>query len=161
MDERTRKLLEQLGPERLEAAAKKLKEAAQDAAKAKGVDFTVRFTESKSLHSEAASEEARKTKDPLTARAHAALTPELRKALIDAEPRMMAWLRASQSNVAQFAMDPVAALREAVPHIDKALLARITAMRRQAARTTPDAPGVRLETLRFEVAPDAGSKGRA
>jgi hypothetical protein len=84
--------------------------------------------------------------------------PELIKAMQAAEPHILAWLRAGRENVIAFAMDPVAALRSALPHLDPALLQRIAAIRAASRGVVPDVPGMTIDRLEVDVAPH--EKGR-
>ena len=91
--------------------------------------------------------------DPL-ARIRGQMDPQLTQAMIDAEPKLLAWLRASRHNVVLFTIDPMAALRKALPDFDPALLARIEAMRAGAPRAMPDLPGVSIDRFEVEAPPE-------
>jgi hypothetical protein len=86
------------------------------------------------------------------------LDPELIKAMQAAEPHLLAWLRASRENVIAFTMDPIAALRVALPHLDPKLLQRIAAIRAASRGVVPDVPGMTIDRLEVDVVPD--KKGR-
>ena len=83
---------------------------------------------------------------------------ELITAMREAEPHLLAWLRASHDNVVAFTTDPVAALRTAVPHLDPDLLRRIAAIRGMSRGVVPDVPGMNVD--RFEVDVGPHEKGR-
>lgn len=95
--------------------------------------------------------------DPF-ASVRAMLDPALTKAMIEAEPKLLAWLRASRDHLTRFTMDPMSALREALPDFDPALLARIAAIRAAAQRARPDVPGLKID--RFEVSVAPAGKGK-
>ena len=76
----------------------------------------------------------------------------LREAFIKAEPKVLSWLRSSQENRTRFLLDPVSALKEAVPDFDERLIGEIKNLRDASARTIPDIPGLKLDTLELEVA---------
>jgi hypothetical protein len=86
------------------------------------------------------------------------LDPTLTKAMVAAEPKLMAWLRQSKDHVHQFAQDPMAALRKALPDFDPALLARIATIRASAQRVKPDFPSLKID--RFDVSVAHDGKGR-
>jgi hypothetical protein len=81
---------------------------------------------------------------------------ELIKAMREAEPHLLAWLRASRENVVAFTMDPMAALRTAVPHLDPDVLRRIAAMRGMSRGVVPDVPGMTVDRFEVDVAPEKG-----
>jgi hypothetical protein len=116
-----------------------------------GTSFSIRFT--------ASGDDLRGTppagaRDPL-AGVRQMIDPALQQAMIEAEPQMLAWLRASRQNLIQFAMDPVGAMRVALPKLDPALLAKIATIRASAARVAPDLPGVTIDSFDVDVAPAA------
>ncbi len=89
--------------------------------------------------------------DPL-AGVRSQLDEKLLKAMVDAEPKLLAWLRASHDHLVQFTTDPMAALHSALPGFDRALLARIAAIRASAQRVKVDLPGVTIDRFTAEVA---------
>jgi hypothetical protein len=90
--------------------------------------------------------------DPL-AGVRSQLDEKLVQAMIDAEPKLLAWLRASHDHLVQFTTDPMTALRAALPEFDPALLARIAAIRSTTQRVAVDLPGVTIDRFTAEVAP--------
>lgn len=82
------------------------------------------------------------------------LDPTLTKAMVAAEPKLLAWLRQNKDHVQQFAQDPMAALRNALPDFDPALLARIAAIRASAQRVRPDLPSLKVDRFDVSVAPE-------
>jgi hypothetical protein len=123
--------------------------------KSTGVSLGVRFTAAgDELHGP---KRGRSGFDPLGG-VRSMLDPALTRAMVDAEPRLLAWLRESREHLIQFTMDPMGALREALPGFDSAMLARIAAIRAVAHRAKPDVPGLKID--RFEVAVAAPGKGK-
>lgn len=141
--------LKQIPPEQLEALARAARERAAKTTEAPGVRARVILTEGRSLR--AAPERGAPAPDDVTARALARLTPQLRKELIAAEPKVLAWLRASQENRVQFTLDPVGALRKIVPSFDTKLITELASLRSASSRIAVDVPGVRMESFQLEV----------
>ena len=86
------------------------------------------------------------------------LDPSLLDAMVAAVPKLLAWLRQSRDHITQFAMDPLAALRKALPDFDPHMLARIAAIRAASARAQPDMPGVTIDRFDVSVAPHGNAK---
>jgi hypothetical protein len=140
------------------------REGAAKATEAPGVRARVILTEGRSLRE--APERGAPAPDDVTTRALARLTPQLRKALIAAEPEVLAWLRTSQENRVQFTLDPVGALQKIVPSFDAKLISELGALRSASSRVAVDVPGVKLESFQLEVEekpadPKAGPKEQA
>jgi hypothetical protein len=152
MDERLERLLSHLSPEQLEELASAARERKGGEAQAPGVRMTIRLTEGATLRESSRRGAPARSADDPTLRALKRLSPELRAALIKAEPEVLAWLRASHANRTRFMLDPVAALKEAVPKFDGRLIKEIAALRATTSRHAVDVPGLKLDSLRLEVA---------
>lgn len=76
------------------------------------------------------------------------LDPDLRANLSEIEPRLLAWVDASEENATLFATDPLAALRQAVPDLDQRRLAALERLRRRHSRPQPGG-GVTLKNVRI------------
>jgi hypothetical protein len=160
--------LRQLRPEQLEALARAARERATTAtatatttataADPPGVRVRVVLTEGRSLA--AAPKDGPPSADDVTARALSRLTPQLKAALIAAEPKVLAWLRASHENRVQFTLDPVNALQKILPDFDPKLIAEIAALRAASSRVTVDVPGVKLDSFQLEVEPETKTTGK-
>jgi hypothetical protein len=128
-------------------------------APAKGLDVTIRFIEGgDALRGHVDPHKKRPAQDDFAARAFAKLTPEMRAAFVANDKKLLEWLGKSAQNRARFAMDPIDALREALPGFDPKLLEQLRAMRGASARVPVAMPGVRIASLKFEMAD--GRRGR-
>ena len=153
MNESVEKLLAQLSSAQLQEllqhaqqkAASGLSSSAQP-----GTNVRVRITPGGSLNP-ANRPKMPGPQDEPTVRALAKLSPALRTAFTDAEPKMLAWLRASDEHRNRFLLDPVSALKEAVPTFNEQLLGEIRNLRAASARSVPDVPGLKLDSLKLEV----------
>jgi hypothetical protein len=148
-------VMKQLRPEQLEALTRAAREKA--AADAPGLRVKVVLTEGRSL--KAGTDDGPPPADDVTARALSRLTPQLKAALISAEPKVLAWLRASHQNRVQFTLDPVGALKKILPGFDSKLISEIAALRSASSRVAVDVPGVKVESFQLEVEP-AGKGGK-
>jgi hypothetical protein len=117
-----------------------------------GVSIGIRFVEGAEILKSAP---PRHEHDPI-GHLRSKIDPALAKLMIDSEPRLIAWLRASRENVVAFAMDPITALKKALPDLDPQALDKLAQLRANAMSTASVIPGVRID--RFEVA--VGPKGR-
>lgn len=131
---------------------------AQQRASARGMKMRIRVTKGDSLHVANQPKTPPRPQDEPTVRALARLSPALREAFIKAEPNVLAWLRKNQENRTRFLLDPVSALKEAVPDFDERLIGEIKNLRTASGRTTPDIPGLTLDSLELEVAGEEGGK---
>jgi hypothetical protein len=146
-----------LSPEQLEELARGArKRAAQAAADAPSVRVRVVLTEGHTLKARASDDPP--AADDVTGRALARLSPQLKAALIEAEPKVMAWLRASHANRVKYTLDPVGSLKEIVRSFDKKLIDEIIAVRQASARIAVDVPGVKLDSFVLEVEPADGRR---
>jgi len=72
----------------------------------------------------------------------------IRHKLAAVEPRVLAWIAASQANASQFLTDPLAALHHAAPELDNETHTTLAALR--AKRTpTPDVTDFELTSLKL------------
>ena len=162
MNHSIEKLLASLSTEQAEELLKQVRQraaSASNAPNARGMKMRIRITEGSSLRPSKQPKTPPRPEDEPTVRALARLTPALREAFIKAEPNVLSWLRSSQENRTRFLLDPVNALKEAVPDFDERLIGEIKNLRDASARTIPDIPGLKLDTLELEVA-GAGEEER-
>jgi hypothetical protein len=157
MDERLQRLLSHLSPEQLEDLASS---ARKGGGENPAVKMTIRLTEGATLRGSVRRGAPARSADDPTVRALRRLSPELRAALIKAEPKVLAWLRSSHANRTRFLVDPVGALKDAVPQLDDRLVHEIASLRAASGRHAIDVPGLRLDSLRLEVADDQGGVER-
>lgn len=153
--------LKQLRPEQLEALARLARAREAKTAEIPGLSVRVVLTEGHSLRAKSGG--GPPPADDVTGRALSRLTPQLKAALINAEPKVLAWLRASHENRVQFTLDPVSSLQKLLPDFDSKLIAEIAALRSASSRLAVDVPGVKLESFQLEVEPEqkAGRKEEA
>ncbi len=72
----------------------------------------------------------------------------IRHKLAAVEPKVLAWIAASQANASQFLTDPLAALRHAAPELDNATHTALAALRSKGAET-PGATDFELISLKL------------
>jgi hypothetical protein len=72
----------------------------------------------------------------------------IRQKLATVEPKVLAWVAASQANASQFLMNPLTALRQAAPELDNETHAALAALRSKGSGT-PDTPNFELTSLKL------------
>lgn len=153
MDEPIARLLAQLSPEQLaELFTQARQRAASTSSTQTGTRLRVRITEGFSLRPSRQADALPRPEDEPTRRALDRISPALRAAFVKAEGQVLTWLRSSHEHRTRFLLDPVAALKEAVPDFDEHLIREITTLRDASSKSMPDVPGYKLDSLELEVA---------
>lgn len=152
MDEPIARLLAELSPEQL---AELITQARQRAGATKsaqiGTKLRIQITEGFSLRPSRQASALPRPEDEPTRRALDLISPALRAAFVKAEPQVLTWLRSNHDHRTRFLLDPVAALKEAVPDFDERLIEEITILRDASSKNMPDIPGYKLDSLELEV----------
>lgn len=152
MDEPIARLLAQLSPEQLaELITQARQQAASTSSAQKGTKLRIRITEGHSLRPSRQAKALPRPEDEPTRKALDRISPALRAAFLKAEPHVMTWLRSSHEHRTRFLMDPVAALKEAVPDFEEHLISEISTLRDESSKSVPDIPGFQLDSLELEV----------
>lgn len=120
----------------------------RDATRKQDVDVRVRLLPGDSLRGTPRASDARRP--PFVDDMLQSLGADLRATLSAIEPQVLRWINASEENADLFARDPLAALEQAVPGLDRQKLSMLKDLRRRHSATPPDS-GINIKSVKLDA----------